>query len=587
MAKETRGQLYTYFETGDVPTADQFKNLIDSQINQESDGITAVPGEDGTNRIGIHNTNTNARLNITATSEGNLLSFYKTAQSTDSWLLQDNTSVLGTVTVEGGATLTGGLTLSQKSSSLEISRLFIQHDGKVGLGSIKPTRKLQVDEQNANDLTGIKLRNTAVTKIDGWSAGHLHSAVDRKDGAFVIFEEDSGTNSTAEERFTILSGGNTGINEPLPDTTLHVGCDLSSEHMPVDLREGTGIAMFGPHEENIVLDSSSLQARKRTVVNGILTISHNALNLQPLGGDVIFHVDDDNPTSAKVIITNSGSLGLGTTAPVEKLDVDGAIKIADSTAATPVSGTIRYHEGDFQGYNGTNWQSFTAGAQVWLSKDEGNTIYFTPGGSPKVGIGTASPAATFHIQESGDITSNSSSFNSIAAFISNSSTTDSTGNNDIRVGLQIECAGQWSSSDGPTNIGLYISNVDGQNLAHENYATVLNGSVVIGDLTGANLVGTNGSHVLAIQNGTAPTSVPSTTSSGIQIYSANIGETSVFHLMNGDGKVIKIYQGAALTAANTDTLTSTYSDVDRAVINNLRSRINDLEARLKALGLLA
>jgi hypothetical protein len=586
MAKETRGQLYTYFETGDVPTADQFKNLIDSQINQESDGVTATLGLDGTNYIGIHNPNTNARLNITAGSDGGLLSLYLAPDAADSWLLKDSTAVLGTVSVSGGAELTGGLSLLQKSSSAETSRLFIQHDGKVGLSNTKPTRKLQLDEQNANDITGIKIRNTAVTTVDGWSAGHIHSAVERKDGAFVIYEEETGTNGNAEERFTILSGGNVGINEQLPDTTFHVSCDLSSPNMPVDLSEGTGIVMFGPHEENVVFDSSSMQARKRTSVSGVSTISPNALSLQPLGGDIIIHVDDEYPTSAKVIITDSGAMGLGTTAPVEKLDVDGAIKIADSTASSPEAGTIRYHDGDFHGYTGSSWQSFTEGAQVWLSKDEGNTLYFTPGGKPKVGIGTASPTAVLHIEESGDVTSNSTSFDSIAAYISNSSTTDSTGSNDLRVGLQIECAGQWSSANGPSNIGLYVSDVDGQNLVNENYAAVLNGSVVIGGLAGETLVGANGTHVLAIQDGAAPTAAPSTsTASGIQIYSAAQSGTSVFHVMSGDGKVIKLFQGAALTG-NSGTLSDTLPAGDKTYIDLLKTRINELESRLKALGLL-
>ena len=39
-AKESRDVLKTYFETGDVPTEQQFGNLIDSMINQPSDPIT-------------------------------------------------------------------------------------------------------------------------------------------------------------------------------------------------------------------------------------------------------------------------------------------------------------------------------------------------------------------------------------------------------------------------------------------------------------------------------------------------------------------------------------------------------------------
>jgi hypothetical protein len=48
-AIESRSILKTYFETGDVPTQDQFSNLIDSFIHQTEDGLTIygmgiVPG---------------------------------------------------------------------------------------------------------------------------------------------------------------------------------------------------------------------------------------------------------------------------------------------------------------------------------------------------------------------------------------------------------------------------------------------------------------------------------------------------------------------------------------------------------------
>ena len=52
-AIESRTILKSYFETGDVPTQDQFSNLIDSYIHQTDDGLTlfGVGGvEDGSAR---------------------------------------------------------------------------------------------------------------------------------------------------------------------------------------------------------------------------------------------------------------------------------------------------------------------------------------------------------------------------------------------------------------------------------------------------------------------------------------------------------------------------------------------------------
>ena len=47
----------------------------------------------------------------------------------------------------------------------------------------------------------------------------------------------------------------------------------------------------------------------------------------------------------------------------EKLEVEGAIQIANSEDPTPDPGTIRWTGSDFEGWNGTEWVSLTAGKQ--------------------------------------------------------------------------------------------------------------------------------------------------------------------------------------------------------------------------------
>ena len=58
--------------------------------------------------------------------------------------------------------------------------------------------------------------------------------------------------------------------------------------------------------------------------------------------------------------TFNGNLGIGNLSPSQKLDVNGKIKIADD-ANVAAAGTIRYNTTlqDFEGFNGTTWQSFT------------------------------------------------------------------------------------------------------------------------------------------------------------------------------------------------------------------------------------
>jgi len=52
-------------------------------------------------------------------------------------------------------------------------------------------------------------------------------------------------------------------------------------------------------------------------------------------------------------VVASGHVGIGTANPVEKLEVDGALKIGSTTTTNP--GTIRFEGDCFQGYDGTSW----------------------------------------------------------------------------------------------------------------------------------------------------------------------------------------------------------------------------------------
>lgn len=54
--------------------------------------------------------------------------------------------------------------------------------------------------------------------------------------------------------------------------------------------------------------------------------------------------------------SNAQNIGVGTATPVQKLDVNGAIKIGSSTNNQP--GSIRYNGGAFEGGNGTSWKPF-------------------------------------------------------------------------------------------------------------------------------------------------------------------------------------------------------------------------------------
>ncbi|MES2774062.1 MAG: FG-GAP repeat protein [Bacteroidota bacterium] len=79
------------------------------------------------------------------------------------------------------------------------------------------------------------------------------------------------------------------------------------------------------------------------------------------------------------------NLGIGTSSPGQKLHVNGKIKVADD-ATTPSAGTIRWNSTsqDFEGFNGTQWLSLTAGSTntQGTSSDLGRLKDYTAIGNP-------------------------------------------------------------------------------------------------------------------------------------------------------------------------------------------------------------
>lgn len=84
----------------------------------------------------------------------------------------------------------------------------------------------------------------------------------------------------------------------------------------------------------------------------------NNTQLGTIGGDTSFINYKTNDTLTHHVFTG-GNIGIGTTTPPVKLEVNGAIKLGNESATTvaPSAGMIRFNttNGKFQGYNGTNW----------------------------------------------------------------------------------------------------------------------------------------------------------------------------------------------------------------------------------------
>lgn len=208
------------------------------------------------------------------------------------------TGTLSTTNMQGltlGGATTGSVSLAAGSAT---PALFIANGGNVGIGTTAPTVRLHVVNNSTVDGSwnqGILVENTggssgeaAVTFKSALSSNYWFTGINGAD----VYDIAYGTGFfNSNVKFRINSNGQIGIGTTVPSATLDVS---GSASLSGDLTfRNTNVA----HDINI-FDGGSLTFRTS------------------VGGNAV--------TKAAMTITNSGNVGIGTTAPVGKLDIDGA-----------------------------------------------------------------------------------------------------------------------------------------------------------------------------------------------------------------------------------------------------------------------
>jgi hypothetical protein len=301
--------------------------------------------------VGIGTTNPGTKLHVLNTSVG-VKSLYATAiiEDTDSQLDLTSSSV-GTWGsslnfIEGnGATNTNVWSIARTTSgggnNLRFNfgtnnqhdndtKMVIESGGNVGIGTAAPVNKLEI--QNTTSVAGgiskgeypLQLTNTGTgnTGVTGIAFSSQSDDTDIKSA--IVFKGSTNGYNRGDIQFLMNSASN----------NTNVAVDTSAVLTIKDSGK-VGIGTTSPDEKLHVLSSTNTVARFETSLTSDMAIelkNSQGSMFFGLGGGEEFAIGTDadlNGPNSKFVVKPSGNVGIGTTSPVEKLDVkDGFIQVS-------------------------------------------------------------------------------------------------------------------------------------------------------------------------------------------------------------------------------------------------------------------
>ncbi len=329
-----RSDLKGFFVENAIPTEGNFSELIDAVFNQKDDGIVKAAG----NPLAIEG-------EIDVNSEKTAIHFYDNFATEHAWAVALNPFVDPAAPVP---TNQEGFSVNDSAGN---SRLFIDKaTGNVGIGTVVAGHTLSVagtgnftgtlDVGGALDVgvggalsfgsakrqminlysttygIGVQTLTTyfRTNQNFAWYKGGTHSG-----------DELTSSNDPLDGSVTqmVIKDGKVGIGTPTPGARLQVvGGGVAT-------LTGGGFFLLGDTAgTNIIMDNNEIMARD--------TGLSSALSLQTEGGDLRMH-GSVTDISTRFIVTDVGSVGIGTFSPTEKLHVEGGVHV---TGTLDVGGAL-------------------------------------------------------------------------------------------------------------------------------------------------------------------------------------------------------------------------------------------------------
>ena len=201
--------------------------------------------------------------------------------------------------------------------------LYASNTGNVGIGTTTPTHTLEIGTNGGGEKILKMHSDIASSYFEIQSLGNVARLLATNNTNLLLQSDGSGGyitfNANNAERMRIAPSGNVGIGTTSPYSKLHIEGDapiLQIRETSGNLEAGISInhAVSG-NQYNWFVGTIDGDARKFTI-GATVTDGHNTSTTQAAAS--LFAIDQ----------RNGGQIGIGTTTPSEKLEVDGNIKIS-------------------------------------------------------------------------------------------------------------------------------------------------------------------------------------------------------------------------------------------------------------------
>jgi len=441
--------------------------------------------------------------------------------------------------------------------------LVVEADGDVGINVVDPTQELHL-RKDQNDATNILSENQT---NDIYATARLE------------LKTNGGSSYLWRTSDSFIEGlGDTTILTDLGGGDIAIQGNVGEIARFTNSTSRVGIGITNPNTKLHVYDGTAVYARLQTTGSGDATLlmqdgTYTAgigLNYGGNANKLAFHFAGDT----RMVIDNTGNVGIGTSTPYSKLSVAGQVvaanfvgtttatstlggglqanllNITSSTASSTFANGINLTGGCFS-INGT-CVGGSGGSSQWTTT--GSDIYYTTG---NVGIGDSTPSAKLDVADSGSTrtsqieTTNGNSTTKLhigqfadGSYIFNNyqynggHTTDdaSKGSTGIQIGttqIDFQYAGASASPTRSTAMSVLNTGSVGIGTASPTSKLDVNGGVAIGSYAGSTVAPTNGLIVSGLVGvGTSPTTWNATSLSAIQTgysgstYGLNTGNLS-------------------------------------------------------------